>query len=75
MEQQLKDKETNVDIEKKQVDISNQAYIDDLKKLIKTNTNIPTHTPKKFVDMFYVRDNSGTTEFYVFINNTWKKLI
>ena len=75
MEQQLKDKETNVDIEKKQVDISNQTYIDDLKKLIKTNTNIPTHTPKKFVDMFYVRDNSGTTEFYVFINNTWKKLI
>ena len=75
MEQQLKDKETNVDIEKKQVDISNQAYIDDLKKLIKTNTSVPTHTPKKFVDMFYVRDNSGTTEFYVFINNTWKKLI
>ena len=75
MEQQLKDKETNVDIEKKQVDISNQAYIDDLKKLIKTNTEVPTHTPKKFVDIFYVRDNSGTTEFYVFINNTWKKLI
>ncbi len=74
-QQQLEDKEKNIDIEKKQVDISNQAYIDDLKKLIKTNTNIPTHTPKKFVDMFYARDNSGTTEFYVFINNTWKKLI
>ena len=75
MEQQLKDKEITIGIDKPQEDLSNQFYIDDLKKLIKTNTNIPTHTPKKFVDMFYVRDNSGTTEFYVFINNTWKKLI
>ena len=74
-QQQLEDKEKNIDIEKKQVDISNQTYIDDLKKLIKTNTDVPTHIPKKFVDIFYVRDNSGTTEFYVFINNTWKKLI
>lgn len=75
MEQQLKDKEITIGIDKPQEDLSNQFYIDDLKKLIKTNTNIPTHIPKKFVDMFYVRDNSGTTEFYVFINNTWKKLI
>ncbi len=75
MEQQLKDKEITIGIDKPQEDLSNQFYIDDLKKLIKTNTEVPTHTPKKFVDMFYVRDNSGTTEFYVFINNTWKKLI
>lgn len=75
MEQQLKDKEITIGIDKPQEDLSNQFYIDDLKKLIKTNTEVPTHTPKKFVDIFYVRDNSGTTEFYVFINNTWKKLI
>ena len=75
MEQQLKDKEITIGIDKPQEDLSNQFYIDDLKRLVKTNTEVPTHTPKKFVDMFYVRDNSGTTEFYVFINNTWKKLI
>lgn len=74
MEQQLKDKEITIGIDKPQEDLSNQFYIDDLKKLIKTNTEVPTHTPKKFVDMFYLRDNSGTNEVYIFINNTWEKI-
>jgi len=74
MEQQLKDKEITVGIDKPQEDLSNQFYIDDLKKLIKTNTEVPTHTPKKFIDMFYLRDNSGTNEIYMFINNTWEQI-
>ncbi len=74
MEQQLKDKEITVGIDKPQEDLSNQFYIDDLKRLVKTNTEVPTHTPKKFVDMFYIRDNSGTNELYMFINNTWEKI-
>jgi len=74
MEQQLKDKEITIGIDKPQEDLSNQFYIDDLKRLVKTNTEVPTHTPKKFVDMFYIRDNSGTNELYMFINNTWEKI-
>jgi len=74
MEQQLKDKEITIGIDKPQEDLSNQFYIDDLKKLIKTNTEVPTHTPKKFIDMFYLRDNSGTNEIYMFINNTWEQI-
>jgi len=74
MEQQLKDKEITIGIDKPQEDLSNQFYIDDLKRLIKTNTEVPTHTPKKFIDMFYLRDNSGTNEIYMFINNTWEQI-
>ena len=74
MEQQLKEQEISVGIDKPQTDLSNQIYIDDLKNLIKTNTEVPTHTPKKFVDMFYLRDNSGTNEIYIFINNSWEKI-
>lgn len=74
MEQQLKDKEITVGIDKPQEDLSNQVYIEDFKRLIKTNTEVPTHIPKKFVDIFYVRNNSGTNELYMFINNTWEKI-
>lgn len=72
--EQLKENEIIVGIDKPQEDLSNQNYINDLKKLIKTNTEVPTHIPKKFIDIFYVRDNSGTNELYMFINNTWEKI-
>lgn len=52
----------------------NQIYINDLTRLIKTNTTVPTYIPKKFIDCFYLYWNGTTTyELYIYINNTWKK--
>lgn len=73
MEQQLKDKEITVGIDKPQEDLSNQFYIDDLKRLIKTNSTVPTHTPKKFLDCFWFYwDGTTTYRLYIYINNEWK---
>ena len=56
-------------------ELFNQAHINDLTQLLKTNTSIPTHTPKKFIDSFYLYwDESTTYELYIYINNTWKKV-
>ena len=53
----------------------NQTYINDLRDVIKTNTSIPTHTPKKFIDCIYLYwDGTTTYELYIYINNTWKKV-
>jgi hypothetical protein len=53
----------------------NQQYINDLTRIIKTNTAVPTHTPKKFIDCFYLYwDGSTTYELYIYINNSWKKV-
>ena len=53
----------------------NQVYINDLLKNLKTNTSLPTMTPKKFIDCFYLYwDGSTTYELYVYINNSWKKV-
>lgn len=53
----------------------NQQYINDLTKIIKTNTTVPTHTPKKFIDCFYLYwDGSTTYELYLYISNSWKKV-
>lgn len=55
-------------------EIFNQEYINDLTKLLKTNLIVPTHTPKKFIDCFYLYwDGSTTYELYIYINNSWKK--
>lgn len=52
----------------------NQEYINDLTGLLKTNLTIPTHTPKKFIDCFYLYwDGSTTYELYIYISNSWKK--
>lgn len=52
----------------------NNSFINDLQQLIKTNSTIPTHIPKKFVDCFWLYwDGSTTHELYVYINNSWKK--
>lgn len=56
-------------------DFFNQAYINDLTKLIKTNTSVPTHTPRKFVDCFYLYfDGTSTYELYIYIQTSWKKI-
>lgn len=48
---------------------------DDLRFLLKTNSTVPTHTPKKFLDQFYLYfDGSTTYELYIYINNEWKKV-
>ena len=55
--------------------IFNQAYINDLSQLLKTNTSIPTNTPKKFLDCFYLYwDGSTTYSLYIYINNSWKSV-
>lgn len=59
----------------KEVLNTNNQYIDDLKYPIKINTSVPTHQPKKFVDCFWVRDNSGTKELYIFVGGAWEKII
>ena len=53
---------------------TDQPYINDLKFPIKTNRTVPTHTPKKFLDCFYLYwDGSSTYELYIYTNNSWKK--
>ena len=43
-------KKTNID----EKQLANNNYINDLTRLLKTNSTIPTHTPKKFMDCFYL---------------------
>jgi len=53
----------------------NQEYINDLTGLLKTNLTIPTHTPRKFIDCFYLYfDGTSIYELYIWINNSWKKV-
>ena len=53
----------------------NQVYINDLVKLLKTHSTIPTHTPKKLLDCIYLYYDGDTTyELYLYISNTWKKV-
>lgn len=52
---------------------NDDKYIKDLKFPLTVNTSVPTHTPLKFIDMFWIRDNAGTREFYVYIGS-WKKV-
>ena len=54
---------------------SEKQYINDLKFPFKINTSVPTHQPKKFVDCFWVRDNAGTKELYIFVGGTWEQII
>jgi hypothetical protein len=55
-------------------DIFNQEYINDLTRLLKTNSSVPTYTPKKFIDCFYLYNSGATYELYVYIDNLWKKV-
>lgn len=54
---------------------TDQQYINDLKYTFKINNSVPTHTPKKFVDCFWVRDNSVTKELYIYVGGSWKQII
>lgn len=49
-------------------------YIRDLKFIPTINTSIPTLPPKKFTDIFWIRNNSGTMELYIYVGNSWKKV-
>lgn len=54
----------------------NQNFINDLTKIIKTNSAVPSYIPKKFIDCFYLYFDGATTyELYVYINNSWKKCV
>ena len=54
---------------------TDQQYINDLKYTFRINNSVPTHTPKKFVDCFWVRDNSGTKELYIYVGGSWEQII
>lgn len=75
----MKEKELGTEFKPKEIidsEIVNNRYIKDLSSLLKTNTTIPTHTPKKFIDSFWLYwDESTTYELYIYINNTWKKVV
>lgn len=63
---------TNMDINKQIQNLETNQYINDLKFPFKINTSVPTHTPKKWIDCFWVRDNAGTMELYIYVGG-WKK--
>lgn len=63
----------NIDISKEQSNRTNQIYLNDLKGLLKTNESVPTHTPKKLVDCFYLYKTGSSYYLYIFIDNTWKR--
>jgi len=68
-------KRIEVGISQEQTNNINDVYVRDLFSLLKTNSTVPTHTPKKFIDCFYLYwDGSTTYELYVYINNSWKKV-
>jgi len=70
---ELKEKNINIGISQDKEVLYNQFYIDDLKNLLKTNLSIPSHTPKKFIDCFYLYfDGSTDYRLYIYINNLWK---
>lgn len=52
----------------------NQSLINDLTKIIKTNSDTPSYIPKKFIDCFYLYNSGVTYELYVYIANSWKKV-
>ena len=62
----------NIDISKDQKDKSNQIYIDDLKRILKTRDSVPTYTPRKVLDCFYLYKNGTDYRLYIYINNEWK---
>ena len=56
-------------------DFFNEAYINDLTSILKTNLIVPTYTPKKWVDCFYLYfDGTSTYKLYIYISNTWKSV-
>jgi hypothetical protein len=63
----------NMDINKEIKNLEINRYIDDLRFPLKINTSVPTHSPKKWIDCFWVRDNAGTMELYIYIGG-WKKI-
>jgi len=64
----------NVDISQKQKTSINDLYVRDLFKLLATHNTIPTHTPKKLIDCFYLYHSGSTYELYLYISNSWKKV-
>lgn len=79
MEDEIKNEEIkseNKEIIFETQELFNQSYINDLTKLIKTNSTVPTHIPRKFIDCFHLYyDGTTTYELYIYINNSWKKCV
>jgi hypothetical protein len=59
-------------VEDKIKQFENEKYLDDLKRLLKTHSAVPTHEPKKLTEQFYLYKNDTTYRLYVYINNEWK---
>ena len=50
----------------------NQAIINSLLSILKTNSDIPTYTPTKFLEQFYLYKNNTDYRLYIYLNNEWK---
>jgi len=51
----------------------NNIITKELREILKTNSETPTHTPNKFIDCFYLYyDGSTTYRLYIYINQEWK---
>lgn len=44
------------------------------RRLKQDESTVPTHTPKNFLDQFYLYLNGGTRKMYVWINKAWLEL-
>ena len=42
-----------------------------LRSLLKVSSNVPTHTPRSFDDMFWLYDDGVTKKLYVWFNGAW----
>ena len=62
----------NVEISQENKDRENQRYLDDLKRVMKTHSTIPTHEPKKLLDCIWLYKDGATYRLYIYINNEWK---
>lgn len=50
----------------------NQVYINDLSRLLKTNSTVPTYIPKKLLSCFYLYKSGADYRLYIYIDNSWK---
>lgn len=65
-------KEIIADIEPEQQNETNQLFINDLKKIIQTNSTVPTYIPKKLLSCFYLYKSGADYRLYIYTDNTWK---
>jgi hypothetical protein len=51
---------------------NNELYTDDLRRLKKHITEVPTFVPKKFIDQIQFFDDGTDQILYLYSNNNWR---